>query len=185
MACIQRTSNEQRATAHFSSALAGLTSGSVYPRLVGTRPNEPKYNSTTMAKKDGGGDKLATALCDANNSNASGQSRPIETSSLREEAKSSHDVTRSAKQSNVNQDKRGTTSADNDVDNDPEVILLTKFRLALGSTLRMLECARDDLVRLGERMDRLMVASRECRERLEGHQQPQTSGEGSGSNKDC
>ena len=151
----------------------------------GTRPNEPKCNSTTMAKRDGGGDKLATALCDANNSNASGQSRPIETSSLREEAKSSHDVTRSAKQSNVNQDKRGTTSADNDVDNDPEVILLTKFRLALGSTLRMLECARDDLVRLGERMDRLMVASRECRERLEGQQQPQTSGEGSGSNKDC
>lgn len=69
---------------------------------------------------------------------------------------------------------QGTTSAEvDDIDNDPEVILLTKFRLALGSTLRMLECARDDLVRLGERMDRLTVASRQCRERLEAQQQVQ------------
>ena len=68
----------------------------------------------------------------------------------------------------------GTTSAEvADVDNDPEVILLTKFRLALGSTLRMLECARDDLVRLGERMDRLTVASRQCREKLEAQQEVQ------------
>ena len=68
--------------------------------------------------------------------------------------------------------KQGTTSAEvDDSDYDPEVILLTKFRLALGSTLRMLECARDDLVRLGERMDRLMLASRQCRERLETQQE--------------
>ena len=67
---------------------------------------------------------------------------------------------------------QGTASAEvDDVDNDPEVVLLTKFRLALGSTLRMLECARDDLVRLGERMDRLAVASRQCRERLEAQQE--------------
>ena len=67
---------------------------------------------------------------------------------------------------------QGTTSAEvDDIDYDPEVILLTKFRLALGSTLRMLECARDDLVRLGERMDRLTVASRQCRERLEAQQE--------------
>lgn len=67
---------------------------------------------------------------------------------------------------------QGTARAEvDDVDNDPEVILLTKFRLALGSTLRMLECARDDLVRLGERMDRLAVASRQCRERLEAQQE--------------
>jgi len=64
-------------------------------------------------------------------------------------------------------------STEDDIDNDPEVILLTKFRLALGSTLRMLECARDDLVRLGERMDRLTVASRECREKLEARQAQQ------------
>jgi len=64
-------------------------------------------------------------------------------------------------------------SAEDNIDNDPEVILLTKFRLALGSTLRMLECARDDLVRLGERMDRLTVASRECRENLETQQAQQ------------
>ena len=64
-------------------------------------------------------------------------------------------------------------STEDDIDNDPEVILLTKFRLALGSTLRMLECARDDLVRLGERMDRLTVASRECREKLEAQQAEQ------------
>ena len=71
-------------------------------------------------------------------------------------------------------DKRGATISEvDDIDNDPEVILLTKFRLALGSTLRMLECARDDLVRLGERMDRLTVASRQCRERLEAQQEVQ------------
>lgn len=70
----------------------------------------------------------------------------------------------------------------NSADNDPEVILLTKFRLALGSTLRMLECARDDLVRLGDRMDRLTVASRECREKLEAQQaqQQQTQHESEG-----
>jgi len=72
----------------------------------------------------------------------------------------------------ANQDNQ-SNSAEDDIDNDPEVILLTKFRLALGSTLRMLECARDDLVRLGERMDRLTVASRECRERLEAQQAQQ------------
>lgn len=73
-------------------------------------------------------------------------------------------------------------SAEDNIDNDPEVILLTKFRLALGSTLRMLECARDDLVRLGERMDRLTVASRECREKLEAQQgqQQQTQYESEG-----
>ena len=37
----------------------------------------------------------------------------------------------------------------------------------------MLECARDDLVRLGDRMDRLTVASRECREKLEAQQAQQ------------
>ena len=69
--------------------------------------------------------------------------------------------------------KADGNSAEDNIDNDPEVILLTKFRLALGSTLRMLECARDDLVRLGDRMDRLTVASRECREKLEAQQAQQ------------
>ena len=81
-----------------------------------------------------------------------------------------------------NASKVDGNSAEDDIDNDPEVMLLTKFRLALGSTLRMLECARDDLVRLGERMDRLTVASRECREKLEAQQaqQQQTQHESEG-----
>ena len=32
----------------------------------------------------------------------------------------------------------------------------------------MLECARDDLVRMGDRMDRLTAASEFCREQLVG-----------------
>ena len=76
---------------------------------------------------------------------------------------------------------QGTTRPQvDDIDNDPEVILLTKFRLALGSTLRMLECARDDLVRLGERMDRLTVASQQCREKLEAQQEVQRQQDKSG-----
>ena len=57
---------------------------------------------------------------------------------------------------------------DDDIESDPEVVLLSKFRLALGSTLRMLECARDDLVRMADRMDRLTAASEFCREQLVG-----------------
>jgi len=47
-----------------------------------------------------------------------------------------------------------------------ELELLRKVRLALGSMLHMLECSRDDLVAMGERMDRLRVASERCRTTL-------------------
>lgn len=52
-------------------------------------------------------------------------------------------------------------------DEDPEIQLLTRVRLALSATLHLLECARDDMVALGERMDRLRLASERCREALE------------------
>jgi hypothetical protein len=52
-------------------------------------------------------------------------------------------------------------------ENDPEIMLLRNLRLALGSTLRMLESARDDLVIMGERMDRLSKSSEHCRTILE------------------
>lgn len=48
-----------------------------------------------------------------------------------------------------------------------ELELLRKVRLALGSMLQMLECARDDLTAMGDRMDRLRVASERCRTALE------------------
>mmetsp|Transcript_7098 Transcript_7098/g.12748 ORF Transcript_7098/g.12748 Transcript_7098/m.12748 type:complete len:122 (-) Transcript_7098:470-835(-) len=51
--------------------------------------------------------------------------------------------------------------------NDPEIMLLRNLRRALGSTLRMLESARDDLVIMGERMDRLSKSSEHCRTILE------------------
>jgi len=70
-----------------------------------------------------------------------------------------------------------TDAAIDDIDNDAEIVLLTKFRLALGSTLRMLECARDDMVRLGDRMDRLTEASRLCRRRLEEQQKEKAEAE--------
>lgn len=64
-----------------------------------------------------------------------------------------------------------------DTDNDPEMTqreerldhelrLVRKMRLALASTLHMFEAARDDLVELGNRMDRLRAASELCRKAL-------------------
>ena len=113
--------------------------------------------------------KMETESNDITDSNSSENSPSIPAAS-----KIAHNVAGSGDDESLQHGNQGTTSTDDDdIDNDPEVMLLTKFRLALGSTLRMLECARDDLVRLGERMDRLTVASRQCRERLEAQQEVQ------------
>lgn len=48
-----------------------------------------------------------------------------------------------------------------------ELELLRKVRLALGSMLHMLDCTRDDLTAMGDRMDRLRAASEHCRMALE------------------
>jgi hypothetical protein len=45
-----------------------------------------------------------------------------------------------------------------------ELELILQFRLALQTTLYMLEAARDNLKLLGDRMDRLRDNSRRCRE---------------------
>lgn len=50
---------------------------------------------------------------------------------------------------------------------DVELELLRKMRLAFGTILHMLECARDDLKAMGDRMDRLRCASEQCRQALE------------------
>eukprot|EP00563_Minutocellus_polymorphus_P019041 CAMPEP_0197717898 /NCGR_PEP_ID=MMETSP1434-20131217/2263_1 /TAXON_ID=265543 /ORGANISM="Minutocellus polymorphus, Strain CCMP3303" /LENGTH=138 /DNA_ID=CAMNT_0043302479 /DNA_START=175 /DNA_END=591 /DNA_ORIENTATION=+ len=121
-----------------------------------------------MTETDGCGRKAAAeSHGDTHSSLAPKSASSSASATSQEESNVARRVMQSASQ--VNQ----SNSAEDDIDNDPEVILLTKFRLALGSTLRMLECARDDLVRLGERMDRLTVASRECRERLEAQQAQQ------------
>jgi hypothetical protein len=68
-------------------------------------------------------------------------------------------------------------SDENHTENDPEMTqreerldrelrLVRKMRLALASTLHMFEAARDDLVELGNRMDRLRSASELCRKAL-------------------
>lgn len=125
-----------------------------------------------MTKDAGDNLELAPKSHGGNNLNSLGTSSHV-MSSLSNKIENTHDVTQSHN-GQLPDDKRGATISEvDDIDNDPEVILLTKFRLALGSTLRMLECARDDLVRLGERMDRLTVASRQCRERLEAQQEVQ------------
>jgi PleD family two-component response regulator len=68
-------------------------------------------------------------------------------------------------------------SNENHTENDPEMTqreerldrelrLVRKMRLALASTLHMFEAARDDLVGLGNRMDRLRATSELCRKAL-------------------
>ena len=49
---------------------------------------------------------------------------------------------------------------------DVELETLRKMRTAFAATLFMLENARDGLVQLGDRMDRLRVASEQCRRHL-------------------
>ena len=49
---------------------------------------------------------------------------------------------------------------------DRELCLVRKMRLALASTLHMFEAARDDLVEMGNRMDRLRASSELCRKAL-------------------
>ena len=41
--------------------------------------------------------------------------------------------------------------------------MLRQLRLALQAATHLLEAARDDLAAMGERLDRLTVASRQCR----------------------
>jgi len=59
-----------------------------------------------------------------------------------------------------------TNGTEENAREDQELNILTQIRLALSSTLRMLECARDDLVVLGMRIDRLSEASVRCRHAL-------------------
>ena len=47
-----------------------------------------------------------------------------------------------------------------------ELHLVTKLRRTFAATLYMMNAAHDDLVALGERLDRLTIASRQCRESL-------------------
>lgn len=50
---------------------------------------------------------------------------------------------------------------------DAELQLVRKMRLAFTSSLHMLEAARDDLIAMGLRMDRLQQASQLCRTALQ------------------
>jgi hypothetical protein len=56
-----------------------------------------------------------------------------------------------------------------------ELELLRKVRLALAATLHMLECARDDLAALGDRMDRLRMASERFRMALQEKKKRESS----------
>ena len=56
------------------------------------------------------------------------------------------------------------SSSSEEEDLSAELELISKLRLAFGATLQMLEAVRDNLVIMGERMDRLQESSRKCRE---------------------
>jgi len=58
---------------------------------------------------------------------------------------------------------------------DSEVILLTQIRLALSSMLQMLEIARENLIFLGSRLDKLREASEKCRLILQRKHQQEKS----------
>lgn len=49
---------------------------------------------------------------------------------------------------------------------DLELELVRKLRVALTATLYMFESVRDDVTEMGERMDRLRLASERCRKAL-------------------
>ena len=49
---------------------------------------------------------------------------------------------------------------------DQELLLVQAIQSTMTTLLRVLECARDDLVLLGGRMDRLRIASEKCRQEL-------------------
>lgn len=63
--------------------------------------------------------------------------------------------------STANADDGGCVTFDRKTDN--EVMLLTQIRLALSSMLHMLETAKENLIFLGLRLDRLREASEKCR----------------------
>jgi D-alanyl-D-alanine dipeptidase len=50
---------------------------------------------------------------------------------------------------------------------DVELKVVRKMRLAFTATLKLLEAARDDLVEMGSRIDRLTTTSQKCRATLE------------------
>lgn len=50
---------------------------------------------------------------------------------------------------------------------DQELRILRKLKLALAASLPMLEAAQHDLVEMGNRLDRLRIASERCRAALE------------------
>ena len=156
----------------FASALFHNCVGIHLPAGGKPRPAHHAPRSSRMTDKADDTLELVPNSHGGDNSNSSSESSNMLAISMqRTDATLDMNIEKSTDQA-LQDGNQGTASGEvDDIDYDPEVILLTKFRLALGSTLRMLECARDDLVRLGERMDRLTVASRQCRERLEAQQE--------------
>lgn len=80
-----------------------------------------------------------------------------------------------------NDSKEPLNASVNDDDEDArldfEIQLVRKMRLAFASSLHMLEAARDDLVEIGARMDRLQAASELCRESLRAKQAQESTAE--------
>jgi hypothetical protein len=63
------------------------------------------------------------------------------------------------------------------LDDDMELHLVRRMRLAFEASLQMLEAVRDDLVEMGDRMDRLSRASQLCREALRKKKERRGDGE--------
>ena len=59
---------------------------------------------------------------------------------------------------------------------DQEIEIVQKMKQAFATSLLMLETARDDIVEMGKRMDRLRAASEACRKALAEKKQKEDRG---------
>lgn len=83
---------------------------------------------------------------------------------------SDNDETEQEEEHVLGQEEREALMAE-DAQLDLELHVIRKMRLAFEASLQMLEAVRDDLVEMGDRMDRLAAASKRCREALRNKKQ--------------
>jgi hypothetical protein len=69
-------------------------------------------------------------------------------------------------ESNLNHIQQASDEAAYDRRLDTELQLVRKLRSTMTSLLHTLECARDDLTQLGDRVDKVRLASEQCRNTL-------------------
>jgi hypothetical protein len=63
-------------------------------------------------------------------------------------------------------DPSSSSQVDEELKLDEELRILRKLKLAFAASLPMLEAAQKDLIEMGNRLDRLRIASEQCRAAL-------------------